>query len=211
MRRSSIRGFRIRSNGRSPNFGRVDTIVCHICSVTPILVEILHVGCSSTTRPFFSRPPTLGNRCGTRVPGGFGGLCRTTVLALSLSHPRFVSLQYRRWDATSSTAWKRESTSRRLLHRRRDTQFSPSLLKEVLESVDSEPLCTGNVLKLIQWMSRYYLVSMGQIFEAVVPAGVRAQAGTKNRLMLFPSDWLMTNDLNRRENFPQNNARYSNS
>ena len=67
-------------------------------------------------------------------------------------------------------------------------QSVPSLLKEIHEPVDHEPLCTGNLLKLIQWMSRYYLVPMGQVFEAVVPAGVRGGAGLRTRVMLTPAE-----------------------
>ncbi len=61
---------------------------------------------------------------------------------------------------------------------------APSLLKEVQESIDAAPLCTGNVLKLIHWMARYYIVPIGQVFEAVIPAGVRSEAGVKMRVVL---------------------------
>jgi primosomal protein N' (replication factor Y) (superfamily II helicase) len=64
----------------------------------------------------------------------------------------------------------------------------PSSLKAILRTVDLVPLCTPSVLQMIQWMSRYYLVPMGQIFEAVVPAGVRAGAGTKNQTLLKPTE-----------------------
>ncbi|MFO0922670.1 MAG: primosomal protein N' [Pirellulales bacterium] len=63
---------------------------------------------------------------------------------------------------------------------------APSLLKEILEAIDGSPLCNGNVLKLIQWMSKYYLVPLGQVFEAVIPAGVRSAAGVRIRTMLYP-------------------------
>ncbi len=61
-------------------------------------------------------------------------------------------------------------------------------LKPILRVVDHEPLCNGSLLQLIQWMSRYYLVPLGQVFEAVVPAGVRAGAGTRNQTLLKPSE-----------------------
>jgi len=63
-----------------------------------------------------------------------------------------------------------------------------SRLKPILETIDLQPLCTGNVLKLVQWMSRYYIVPLGQVFEAVIPAGVRTMAGTRMRTLLFPSE-----------------------
>jgi primosomal protein N' (replication factor Y) len=61
------------------------------------------------------------------------------------------------------------------------------LLKPILRVVDPEPLCNANLLQLIHWMSKYYLVPLGQVFEAVVPAGVRAGAGTRNQTLLKPS------------------------
>ena len=61
------------------------------------------------------------------------------------------------------------------------------LLKDVIETVDAAPLCTANLLKLIHWMARYYIVPIGQIFEAVIPAGVRASAGMRMRVTLLPS------------------------
>ena len=61
-------------------------------------------------------------------------------------------------------------------------------LKPILRTVDHEPLCSGTLLQLIQWMSRYYLVHLGQVFEAVIPAGVRAGAGTRNQTLLRPSE-----------------------
>ncbi|GIW98643.1 MAG: primosomal protein N' [Pirellulaceae bacterium] len=56
---------------------------------------------------------------------------------------------------------------------------SPDALKPVLEVVDDEPLITAGLLKLLQWMSRYYLAPLGQVIEAAVPTGVRSQAGSR--------------------------------
>jgi primosomal protein N' (replication factor Y) (superfamily II helicase) len=61
-------------------------------------------------------------------------------------------------------------------------------LKPILRLVDHEPLCNDHLIQLIQWMSRYYLVPLGQVFEAVIPAGVRAGAGTRNQTLLKPSE-----------------------
>ncbi|MFM8326625.1 MAG: hypothetical protein ACKN9U_17330, partial [Pirellulaceae bacterium] len=66
-------------------------------------------------------------------------------------------------------------------------KVAPSSLKEVTKLVDDQPLCDGPLLKLIEWMSVYYLVPLGQVFEAVVPAGVRAAAGTREK-----SVWRLT-------------------
>ncbi|MFN9550922.1 MAG: primosomal protein N', partial [Pirellulaceae bacterium] len=66
-------------------------------------------------------------------------------------------------------------------------KVAPASLKEVTKLVDDQPLCDGPLLKLIEWMSVYYLVPLGQVFEAVVPAGVRAAAGTREK-----SVWRLT-------------------
>ncbi|MBX3423595.1 MAG: primosomal protein N' [Pirellulaceae bacterium] len=62
---------------------------------------------------------------------------------------------------------------------------APGSLKAIEELVDSEPICTPQVLELLQWMSRYYLAPLGQVIEAAIPAGVRSAAGTRQRTMLY--------------------------
>lgn len=64
---------------------------------------------------------------------------------------------------------------------------APEALKPVTEVVDSEPLFTPRLLDLFQWMSRYYIAPLGQVFEAAIPAGVRSAAGSRQRIMLYPS------------------------
>lgn len=64
-------------------------------------------------------------------------------------------------------------------------------LKEVGELVDGAPLLRPPMVKLTQWMSRYYLCDWGQVLESVIPAGVRGAAGTRlvTRLTLAP-EWV---------------------
>jgi primosomal protein N' (replication factor Y) (superfamily II helicase) len=64
---------------------------------------------------------------------------------------------------------------------------APESLKPISEVIDIEPLCTPRVLDLLEWMSGYYLAPLGQVFEAAIPAGVRAAAGTRQRTVLFAS------------------------
>ena len=52
-------------------------------------------------------------------------------------------------------------------------------LKEVREVVDTRSLFSSAMLELTQWMADYYLCDWGQVLDAVVPAGVRAEAGTR--------------------------------
>jgi primosomal protein N' (replication factor Y) (superfamily II helicase) len=65
-------------------------------------------------------------------------------------------------------------------------QQAPEAFKPITEVLDPEPLCTGKLLELMQWMSRYYLAPLGQVFETAVPASVRSSAGSRQRLLLFP-------------------------
>lgn len=62
---------------------------------------------------------------------------------------------------------------------------SPDAFKPVAEVIDEVPLCTPKVLELFQWMSRYYLAPLGQVFEAAIPAGVRSSAGVRQRTVLY--------------------------
>jgi primosomal protein N' (replication factor Y) (superfamily II helicase) len=52
--------------------------------------------------------------------------------------------------------------------------------KALLQILDDESLLTPHLLKLTRWMADYYLCGWGQVLNAVVPAGVRQQAGTRN-------------------------------
>jgi primosomal protein N' (replication factor Y) len=56
--------------------------------------------------------------------------------------------------------------------------------KDIQEVIDALPLVSAGILELTRWMSDYYLCPWGPILEAVVPSGVRGQAGTREVLML---------------------------
>ncbi|MEQ8208423.1 MAG: primosomal protein N' [Lacipirellulaceae bacterium] len=65
----------------------------------------------------------------------------------------------------------------------------PSRLKPVSRVLDKETLVSPSMLRLTKWMSEYYLCPWGQVLEAVVPAGVRSQAGTRAvKLLHVPPD-----------------------
>src|SRR5262245_51034525 len=51
-------------------------------------------------------------------------------------------------------------------------------LKPVARIVDELPLLSPAMLRLAEWMSDYYLCPLGQVLQAIVPAGVRGKAGT---------------------------------
>jgi primosomal protein N' (replication factor Y) len=52
-------------------------------------------------------------------------------------------------------------------------------VKPVLRVLDDEALVDEHLLQLTRWMAEYYLCGWGQVLHAVVPAGVREQAGTR--------------------------------
>jgi primosomal protein N' (replication factor Y) len=52
-------------------------------------------------------------------------------------------------------------------------------LKAVASVVDRRPILSPAMLRLTRWMAEYYLCPLGQVLEAVVPAGVRHEAGTR--------------------------------
>ncbi len=57
-------------------------------------------------------------------------------------------------------------------------------LKPVARVIDVESLLSVSMLQLTGWMSEHYLCPLGQVLEAVVPAGVRGKAGTREVVYL---------------------------
>src|SRR5436190_4011956 len=57
-------------------------------------------------------------------------------------------------------------------------------LKPLARLIDAEPLLTPAMLRLAEWMADYYLCSVGQVLQAIVPAGVRGKAGTREMTFL---------------------------
>lgn len=61
-------------------------------------------------------------------------------------------------------------------------------LKPLADVVDQRTLLSPTMLRLAQWMADYYLCSLGQALEAVLPAGVRSHAGTRLITLLSLAD-----------------------
>ncbi|MCZ2340193.1 MAG: primosomal protein N' [Bacteroidales bacterium] len=57
-------------------------------------------------------------------------------------------------------------------------------VKSITEVLDEESLLDDPLLRLTRWMADYYLCGWGQVLHAVVPAGVRANAGTKSAVFV---------------------------
>ena len=53
-------------------------------------------------------------------------------------------------------------------------------LKAVAAVLDRRPLLSPAMLRVTRWMADYYLCPWGQVLEAVVPAGVRHDAGGRD-------------------------------
>ena len=52
-------------------------------------------------------------------------------------------------------------------------------LKPLHAVIDRSSLLSPSMLRLTRWIAEHYLCDLGQVLESVVPAGVRAQAGTR--------------------------------
>ncbi len=57
-------------------------------------------------------------------------------------------------------------------------------LKDIRATVDADALLSPSMIRLTKWMADYYLCRWGQVLEAVVPAGVRGRAGTREMTFL---------------------------
>ncbi len=61
---------------------------------------------------------------------------------------------------------------------------SERLLKPIREVHDPQALLSPAMLRLTAWMADYYLCPHGQVLDAVLPAGVRGRAGTREQVYL---------------------------
>lgn len=63
-------------------------------------------------------------------------------------------------------------------------QVPPRAVKLISRVLDDEALLTDSLLRLTRWMADYYLCGWGQVLQAVLPAGVRDQAGTREAIIV---------------------------
>lgn len=56
--------------------------------------------------------------------------------------------------------------------------------KELRRIIDDEPLLPAELMRLTRWMADYYLCGWGQVLNAVLPAGAKQQAGTRNAIFV---------------------------
>ncbi|HND53026.1 MAG TPA: primosomal protein N', partial [Pirellulaceae bacterium] len=57
-------------------------------------------------------------------------------------------------------------------------------LKPIRTVLDARPLISPPLLDLARWIAEFYLCELGPVLETVIPAGVRAQAGTREQTFL---------------------------
>ena len=57
-------------------------------------------------------------------------------------------------------------------------------VKTVTRVLDGDALVDDHLMKLTRWMADYYLCGWGQVLHAVVPAGVRENAGTRQAVFV---------------------------
>ncbi len=65
--------------------------------------------------------------------------------------------------------------------------LSARRIKPIHETLDDPPLIDPAMLELTRWIARYYACSWGQALDAVLPGGVKKQAGTRIRNVLVPN------------------------
>lgn len=63
------------------------------------------------------------------------------------------------------------------LHEDHPEGIDESVIKEVAEILDREPLLTAEILQLTKWTADYYAASWGEILKASLPAGLNAPVG----------------------------------
>ena len=68
-----------------------------------------------------------------------------------------------------------------------DRNVVASQLKEVRSVVDQRDLISEPMMQMAAWMSERYMSPWGQVLEAIVPSGVRGQAGTREMVFLSVS------------------------
>jgi primosomal protein N' (replication factor Y) len=61
-------------------------------------------------------------------------------------------------------------------------------IKALTAVLDTRPLVDEHLLQLTRWIADRYLCGWGQVLEAVIPAGVKSRAGTRNVVRFHLSD-----------------------
>ena len=55
-------------------------------------------------------------------------------------------------------------------------------IKPITEILDETPIILENQVKLWQWISKYYLCSLGEIYKAAIPQGLKGEFKPRTEL-----------------------------
>ena len=91
------------------------------------------------------------------VPSPMAGLCRVGVRV--------------------TVPFGRNKTYVGLVARLHDTKPEGYQVKDVLQVLDQQPILLPAQLKLWQWIADYYMSSIGEVYKAALPAGLKAEDG----------------------------------
>jgi len=61
------------------------------------------------------------------------------------------------------------------VHQNGTTEFE---LKDILEIIDNEPIVNEKQIQFWEWMAEYYMCSIGEVYKAALPAGLRLESNT---------------------------------
>ncbi len=71
-----------------------------------------------------------------------------------------------------------------IVHSLQDTLPDQIRPKPLLEILDQQPLVTGEQLRFWEWMSSYYLCTLGEVMRAAIPSGLRPES--ESRIQISP-------------------------
>jgi primosomal protein N' (replication factor Y) len=69
-------------------------------------------------------------------------------------------------------------------------------VKEILSVIDHQPIVNNYQFKMWSWISDYYMCSLGEVYKAALPAGLKLESET---LVIYNPDYIETEKLNKTE------------
>ena len=61
-------------------------------------------------------------------------------------------------------------------------------VKEILATLDTAPILRHPQLKFWQWIADYYLCTLGEVYKAALPSGLKVESETCISCLLYTSD-----------------------
>jgi primosomal protein N' (replication factor Y) (superfamily II helicase) len=69
-------------------------------------------------------------------------------------------------------------------------------LKDILSVLDKEPIITDHQFELWQWISDYYMCSVGDVYKAALPSGLKLESETQ---IIYNPEYIETDKLSKTE------------